>query len=168
MDRVKYKFDQVKLKNIAKFLEKDHTVKVGVLGISEKGEYKGIDAVTLAMTHEFGSKKRKIPERSFLRLTIDKKLGQYKSDLAANKEKNNEKIATGRGMQFLHEIGGKWERWVKETFAEEGPGWAPLKKRTIAFRKNKGKRAAGNIVAEKFPILQDSSALKRSITHEVT
>ena len=167
MSDIEYKYDETELKNIIKFLSKNHTVKIGVLGKSKKGVYEGIGAVELATVHEFGSFDERIPRRSFLEKTKEKKMMKYHLWLINNHEKIYKKIADGKGEQFLNLIGKKWEAWVKQTFMEEGPGWKKLADITIQRRREKARRAAGNETAETFPILRDTSALMRSITHEV-
>lgn len=166
-NEIEYKYNEMELKNIVKFLSKNHTIKIGVLGKSKKGTYEGIGAVELATVHEFGSFDERIPRRSFLEKTKEKKMLTYHLWLLNKKKTIYKKIADGNGEAFLNLIGTKWVAWVKETFIDEGPGWPALKKRTIAARRRKSTKAPGNETPEKFPILRDTSALMRSITHEV-
>jgi len=171
MSDIEYKYDETELKNIIKFLSKNHTVKIGVLGKSKKGVYEGIGAVELAAQHEFGAYSYQIdayiPRRSFLELTKEKKMMKYHTWLLTKQKTIYKKIADGKGEQFLNLIGTKWVAWVKETFMAEGPGWKELSEITIQKRREKSGRAAGNETAETFPILRDTGALMRSITHEV-
>jgi len=171
MDDIEYRYDAAKLRNIIKFLSKKYTVKIGVLAKSKKGTYEGVDALTVAMQHEFGAYSYQInayiPRRSYLELTKEKKMEVYKSWLTSKKEIIYTKITDGHGEAVLNLIGKKWEAWVKETFMEEGPGWEELHPITIEKRRIKSRRAAGNETAETFPILRDTGALMRSITHEV-
>lgn len=168
---IEYKYNETELKNIVKFLSKNHTIKIGVLGKSKKGTYEGIGAVELAAQHEFGAYSHQInnyiPRRSFLELTKEKKMESYNLWLISRKKTIYKKIADGNGEAFLNLIGKKWVAWVKETFIDEGPGWQELSEITIQKRREKSGRAPGNETAERFPILRDTGALMRSITHEV-
>lgn len=168
MPSVDFKFDKAKLQTIAEFLSVDHSVKVGVLGSSEKGNYPGIDAVELASVHEFGSQKRNIPSRSFLRKTMVNNENKFKSDLSRSKNLIFQKIANGQGDVFLNEAGAKWVGWVQETFYQEGPGWPPHSKRYARFLEiNDSESAKGNKTEPWWPLLRRTGALLRSITHEV-
>lgn len=165
---VSYKFDQKKLDAIEDFVSKNHTVKIGIIaGKSEINVYEnGIDSFGLGMVHEFGSKKRNIPERSFLRKTKANYETKFLADVYNARDKIFEKIASGKGAKFLNEVGAKWVAWVHATFKAEGPSWPPHSKRNLARRQRTG-RAKGNTAQEHWPLLQDTGALLRSISHEV-
>lgn len=66
-------------------LKKEPYVKVGVLGTkaSEKYPDSAFSVVDVATVNEFGSSDGRIPERSYLRATIDKKLSSYRNLLGA-------------------------------------------------------------------------------------
>lgn len=161
----KFKFDKAKLDNLKKFIDENHYVKIGVLAKSEKRN-DGFDAVKLAAVHEFGSTKRHIPERSFLRKTMANYREKFGGDTGRAKDHIMALVSSGHGDIFLNEVGAKWVGFVHNTFDAEGPGWEPLSQRRIDERSKTG-RARGNTDPEKWMILQDTGAMLRSITHEV-
>jgi hypothetical protein len=177
MSKTVFKYDKTALDNIKKFVEANHYVKIGVLSISpkrppDKKTGKSVDAVALAMVHEFGSPaqdrkgmRRTIPERSFLRKTYANYQDKFKSDMANAEDRNHNMIASGKGNVFLFEVGVKWVKYVVETFTAQGPGWAPLSKRRIAERSVTG-RAKGNKAEEFHSILWDTGEMLRSIHHQ--
>lgn len=170
MSKTVFKYDRASLDNLQKFIEANHYVKIGVLASSPKrppdpDTGKSIDAVKLAAVHEFGSPSRKIPERSFLRKTMAMRKKDFNDFFDMGKDKIMRKIMMGEGDAFLFRVGEKWVNYVKETFAAQGPGWAPLSPRRIAERSVTG-RAKGNTAKEKFSILWDTGEMMRSIHHE--
>lgn len=172
MDKTDFRFDKEKLDNIKKFIESSPYVKIGVLAshaprTPKKGEKSSIDAVVLAAVHEFGSTKRHIPPRSFLQKTMDKNENDFKQDMYVMRDEHLETIAEGNGVKLMHDIGKKWVGYVHDTFEEEGPGWQALSQRRIAERKKVGGRAKGNKEPERYPILQDTRQMLRSISYEV-
>lgn len=71
-------------------------VVVGVLGSAGESE------VTIAAIHEFGSQDGHIPQRSFLRSTIDDRRGEIFDSLELQLKKVKPEIAAGRvGMQAV-------------------------------------------------------------------
>ena len=82
-----------------------------------------------------------------------------------------QRIAKGDFLGVLERLGAKWVGFVQETFSAEGPGWAPLKLRTILNRRlvwtglknTKGQ----NIMRRSHKILVVTGLLKRSIHYEV-
>jgi phage gpG-like protein len=149
---VDFKLDSATLDKLAKFVEKDCYVKVGVLN-NEKREG-GFGAVELAAVHEFGSVRRNIPKRSFLVKTMINRKDEFEREMKKNLSKLKELIASDGPEVVLGKIGSRWVGYVLLTFQAEGPGWAPLSPKTIA---RKGSDA----------ILIDTGAMRRSITHEV-
>lgn len=171
MADVIYKMDKKKLENLLGFLEKSHTVRIGIIaGVSEITVYgkgsKSLDSVQLGLVHEFGSEKMHIPERSYLRKTKANYEDRFIADVTLAKDKIFKMIANGQGEKFLNQVGAKWVGWVHDTFKAEGPGWPPHSERNLARRQRTG-RAKGNKEKEHWPLLQDTGALLRSISHEV-
>ena len=167
MGDVKYKFDKKKLEEIEAFLSKSHKVKIGIVGSSEIYVYEnGLDSVQLGLVHEFGSRTRNIPERSFLRKTKATYEDKFRADIFFSKDKIFKQISQGQGDKFLNQVGAKWVGWVHATFKAEGPGWPPHSARNLARRQQTG-RAKGNTGPAHWPLLQDTGALLRSISHEV-
>lgn len=149
------------LNGLNKELNKGATVKIGILGSSEKRDKKGNDSssnLEIGTTHEFGAVKKDgtiIPQRSFLRLTYAKNTEAFRSYLKKNEKQFKELIAK-QGMEAaLAEIGRWWVEAVLNTFSAQGYGtWDDLAPRTVA---KKGSTE----------ILTETGALKRAITFEV-
>lgn len=172
-----FTFNDTILGNLTDFAKSDHFVKIGVLAESPKRKNelskkwnkenkKVIDAVALAMVHEFGSQSRNIPQRSFLQKTLFNYKSKWKEDLAAHRTAAMEQIANGQAIIFLNEVGAKWVNWVDDTFDREGPGWQGLSERRLAERKKTG-RAQNNVDPERWPLLSDTGQMRRSIMYEV-
>lgn len=152
MDKIEFHVDSATLDKLAKFVEKEMYVKIGVLN-NEKRE-DGFGAVELAAVHEFGSVSRNIPKRSFLLKTMTNKKDEFEAEIKKNLRKLRKTIKENGPENLLNKIGATWVGYVIDTFEVEGPGWVPLTPSTI---KRKG--------SDK--ILVDTSTMKRSITHEV-
>ena len=173
MSDVQFKFDKKALKNIEGFFEKDHYVKIGVLSNQWKENPDGkhqrkIGPVELAMVHEFGSAKRHIPQRSFLRLTMFNRMKDFIAELAYNHDKIKQRLAARNYAQILNNIGATWLRYVIETFERQGPGWAQLSPRTLAARRHvKDARHPKLPARPSNKILWVTGAMMRSITWEV-
>jgi hypothetical protein len=119
------------------------------------------------MVHEFGSQKMNIPKRSFLLKTMVNYQDKFSSDMRLSRSKIFRMIADGEGEKFLNQIGSKWVRWVHATFKAEGPGWAAHSARNLARRQQTGRAKGNKANKEAWPLLQDTGALLRSISHEV-
>lgn len=147
------------LNGLNKELNKGATVKIGILGSSEKRDDEdGSSNLDIGTTHEFGAVKKDgtiIPQRSFLRLTYAKNTDAFRSYLKKNEKQFKELIAK-QGMEAaLAEIGRWWVEAVLDTFSAQGYGtWDDLAPRTVA---KKGSTE----------ILTETGALKRAITYEV-
>lgn len=150
------------IQNISQYLNGESHVKIGVLNDSQRPD--GFGAVELAMVHEFGSRSRGIPERSFLRKTMTNYESDFVKEMDANKKAIEKSISEGNFEQFLGKVGAKWVGYVIETFEAQGPGWAVLSERTIAARKAR-KTGKNPVVGTK--ALIDTGAMLRSITYEV-
>lgn len=170
-----FKVDHKAIDNVESFLKANYKVKIGVLGgANHEG---GIGAVELAAIHEFGSQKRHIPQRSFLRQTMVNRKDEFAASIQSNIQKIMESIARGDGLSFVMKIGAQWVRYVMETFAAQGPNWAPLSERTIRRRRNfkvakkKNPELKGDALMQKArqgtKILQDTGEMKKSISFEV-
>lgn len=81
-NRITFKFSQndtdwKALKKRLKPLTKDPRAKVGIVGQKADDEKGGANMAEIAAVHEFGSPKRGIPERSFIRSTLEANKDQY-------------------------------------------------------------------------------------------
>lgn len=149
---VEFKLDSATLGKLAKFVDEDIHVRVGVLNNAAREG--GFGAVELAAVHEFGSVSRNIPKRSFLLKTMTNRKEEFEAEITKAFAKLRKTIVEQSPEALLDKIGAKWVAYVHETFAAEGPGWQKLRPATIA---RKGSST----------ILVDTGAMERSITHEV-
>lgn len=171
MNDVKFTYDKKALENIIAFCAKDHKVKVGVLSNeweeSTDGEFeRKIGPAELAAVHEFGSLKMNIPRRSFFRKTRTNRLKEFIWKMHLESDITKRLIAEGNGHQVMVNIGETWQAYITDTFHAQGPGWAPLKKRTLA-RRRKVYNPATKKKEPSHKILWVSGALARSIHYEV-
>lgn len=67
--------EQRRMERLLRKTEKHTHVAVGILQDVKRED--GFSMVDLAMVHEYGSKKRRIPERSFIRATCDAKAKEH-------------------------------------------------------------------------------------------
>ena len=127
---------------------------VGVHGEQDARNGGGIGNVGLAAVHEFGSARARIPERSFLRRTIDEKQSTYlRMSYRLGAKVYAEKSFTLRdGLEIL---GAKVASDVRRTIRLTPGDWPALKPATIR-RKGSSKP------------LVDRAELIRSIKHKVT
>lgn len=131
-------------------------VKVGVL--ENSGSYPGgMTTAEVATIHEFGAPKANIPERSFIRSSVDSETPAVKEQLAKDKEK----VITGKldPIRALSLIGQRLQRAIQKRIVDQGPGvegkpWDELKEGT--------KRAKGSDKA-----LIDTGQLRQSIRYQV-
>lgn len=169
--QTKFNYDKQKLENIANFFGQKHSVKIGILSKEwkenpDKKWERKIGPVELGAVHEFGSTKRNIPSRSFLRLTMNNRKDDFKAEIEANKQAMVDSIAAGNGMNFLEEVGITWRAYVLDTFDRQGPGWEGLKKRTKAMRRKVYNPETKQEEAS-HKILWVTGALATSVSYEV-
>ena len=131
------------------------TVRVGILSDAPKKEREGgtgrYSLVEVAAAHEFGAPDAGIPQRSFIRATVDEKRGeieQLQRSLAVQFVEG--KIASD---QLLARLGAKVAAMVQTRIASNIP--PPLSEETIAKK--------GSSVA-----LVDTGQLKSSVTWEAS
>lgn len=154
------------------------SAKIGVLG--KNGD--AGSAAFIASCHEFGANPRvtermrawffrhfgvrlkastthiHIPERSFLRLAMHFRAREFQEFINGQAGNLFESIMSGNWRQSIDRMGAKWAAFVQEAFETRGFGtWPGLSDIT------KSKRKAGSDVP-----LQDTGAMRRSITHEVS
>ena len=113
----------------------------------------GSRQVQIATFHELGTPGGLIPQRSFIRSTVD---GRRK-DIAEVQTKSLDKIVDGKATaEDAAGIVGLWvENAIKKKITSGDPAWPPLKDATIA-RKGSSR-----------PLI-DTGQLRASITHVVT
>jgi hypothetical protein len=170
MATVEYKFDKEIIANITGFINSNAQVKVGILSNSahetDSGEFFGM--AELGAVHEFGSKSRNIPPRSFLRSTISNRMDDFESYINSNRVAIGKAIAEKGEEEVLNNIGSWWVTAVEDTFEAQGPGWKALNPKYKKQKENKLKKSIKNKkIAPNAQILMTTGALRRSIAHEV-
>ena len=151
-------------------------VKVGILGVGRAGrpahptrKEAGIDNPNLGAVHEFGSMKRHIPPRSFLRMPLMTKLPDK---MRAIGKAVWQSIIDQKGIRTaLADLGAEGENTVQEAFNTGGFGqWAPWsekygRRRELEMRaKRRKKRLIGPM---QLAILVRTGQLAKAITSHV-
>jgi hypothetical protein len=171
-DKITFKFDRNALNTIEAFIDQKYRVRVGILSNQwdkkpdEPWERK-IGPVELAMVHEFGSQKRKIPQRSFFRKAMADRKGEFKKLIHAKRASIGQRIAEGQGLSVLDDMGAQWVDYVLDCFDRQGPGWqslaaSTLRKRRKVFNKKTKKLEPSH------KILWVTGALATSIDYEIS
>lgn len=148
------------LEDLARQLGRKYRARVGILGshadrpaVSGSKVKNPLNNAELGMVHMFGSIKRKIPARDFLKMPIEFKKQEIIKAMGTTVVK---KALENREIKRIYKIlGAAAEAAVLEGFQTGGFGkWPALKPRTVA-RKGSNK------------ILIDTSELQKSITSDV-
>ena len=153
----KTKIDPSTQINLQGFIDSQSKVNIGILS-SGPHEGGGIDILTLAAVHEFGSQSRNIPERSFLRKTQANFQREFLAFVSQNRTAIGQEILTKGVNHVLNKFGAWWVAKVNDTFEMQGPNWQELSEDYYERK------------AKKYPdpkILMSTGALRRSVTHEV-
>ncbi len=136
---------------------KPPVARVGILGASASAIHgEGPSTVgEIGATHEFGSVKKNIAQRSFLRVPITERLQkQMESSNQFDEDKMKDVIKSGSVLIWLKEIAGLAVEVVEQAFDTGGfgawPGW-----KNPSYTNNTGM------------LLKDTQQLSRSITSEV-
>lgn len=142
------KHEQIRLEKLITKMKKDQHVAVGILQ-DEKIDDK-FSLVDLATTHEYGSKDRHVPSRSFIRSTCD---AQYQEHVKLM-GKLQDQVITGK-LQIKQALTRLGEVVSKDMVQTINRGISPSLKSATIKRKKSSKA------------LIDTGRLKGSITHEV-
>jgi phage gpG-like protein len=171
---VKFTYDKAAMERVVNYMSRDHEVRIGILSNEwkndpDKQHERKFGPVELGMVHEFGSKtrKRKIPQRSFLRKTLANRKSEFLAEIAANRSTIFKRIVDGQGRNFLEKVGTTWRNYVLDTFDRQGPGWQELSPVTISRRAKHYNPATGQDEAST-KILWETGALARSVHWEIT
>ena len=138
---------------VKKALEGNYVTRVGILGddASEMREDAGVTNAEVGAAHELGLLAH-VPERSFLRMPLEEKLGEW---IEKNLDNFRACLKKGDLKPWFVKVGFAAEKIVDEAFETGGFGkWPKLSPKTIA--------AKGSL-----KILQDTGQLRSSITSEV-
>lgn len=142
--------DFSRLNKLAKELGKKFYVDVGILGGDTTEE--GITLAGIGAVHEFGSPEQKIPERSFIRMPIEKMSGEIEKSVEPHIQK---KLASGDIKGIFKLMGLSAEEQIQKAFESGGFGlWPDIKDET---KKRKGSSA----------ILIDEGDLRKAVTSRV-
>jgi phage gpG-like protein len=139
------------LEKLIKELKSSHYVDVGVLG--EASYENGVTVAAIGAVHEFGSLSGNIPERSFIRMPLEKKQGEIAESIT--KSNKWQALAEKQDIKGLFKIIGiACEGAIQEAFDTGGFGtWQALEQSTIDAKGSES-------------ILIDEGTLRKSITSE--
>jgi phage gpG-like protein len=141
------------LDNFVNALSKDFTVRVGILGKKAAQDHGGLTNAQVGAVHEFGSYKRHIPARSFLRVP----LFQKQQDIIKQVGKNALAfLSKGDFQSVFLQLGVACVGVITDAFQSGGFGaWKKLKPATIRRKIQKNPQ----------PLI-DTRQLSRSITYD--
>jgi phage gpG-like protein len=149
--------DFSKLEKLVKELGTDYYVDVGIIGENTETE-SGLTIAGIGAVHEFGTDKAGrgnstvIPERSFIRMPLNKKQGQIQKQVEGRLERH---LAKGDVKAVFKDIGIAAEGAIQEAFDTRGFGtWKENADSTV---QKKGSDA---------PLIDDGT-LRKSISSEV-
>lgn len=170
--QTRVKADLSKLEALLKEMGGEYVARVGVIG-SAAGEIHDEESdltnAELALIHEFGNEKNKIPPRSFLRMPLETQ--QDKLIEALSKSEIKENIEKGNIKQVYKSLGIEAEQIVRDAFLSGGYGqWPPNEPITIhggwMANKRTGKPVYVKGKGTSKPLL-DTGALQRSVSSDV-
>lgn len=141
---------------VKKALQSKYVTRVGILGNKASEIHNDTDKTNaeIGAIHELGLLAH-VPERSFLRMPLEEKLGQWIED---NLDIYRNCLKKGDMKQWHQAVGFAAEKIINEAFETGGFGsWPPLSRTTIALR--------GGLASAK--ILVDTGQLRASITSAV-
>ena len=144
--------DTKKLDKLIQKLSKKAYVDIGVL---EGNRYPGskMTIAEVGAVHEFGNPELNLPERSFIRMPLEKK--QNKIQKRAEKD-ITENMGNAEINNLLERIGNAGVAAIQESFETGGFGtWEQITEATIAAKKGKES------------ILIDTGLLRKSISYRV-
>lgn len=164
---IKIDMNNSKLKEMLEKVKENIGIKVGILGADgtkpvrskNKKEHSDgrekkeeLNEATLGAIHEYGSEKRNIPSRSFIRMPIEKK---FKTTIVKN-SKFKDAVQRLNIKEINGSMGETAVSIILDAFETGGFGnWAPLSEETK-------RRKTG----EQSKILVDTGDLEHSITYE--
>lgn len=155
-NRVDIKLDLKEMEKVIKmFSDAAYSARVGIFQKdSARDEGGAINNAELGMIHEYGSKKRNIPARSFLRVPLMDHFRDYLNIIGGIDETTIQNCIEAQNLKPLfREIATIAEATVKGAFDSQGFGnWKPHKP---GYKNNTGM------------ILQDTQSLKKSIASDV-
>ena len=139
------------LEKLIEELDTDYYVDIGILG-KDRPEEPGETVASIGAIHENGDPVRGIPQRSFIRMPLQRGAGrlQRRAEIAIPGIEED-----GNVRKIFVLLGIEGEAIIKDAFDQGGPGWETLKEETI---RRKGSSA----------ILIDKGIMRNSITSEVS
>ena len=161
------------IEKLGKALADKYSIKVGIMGTKASKLHQDSDLTNaqIGMIHEFGSNKRNIPQRSFLRQPLMEHLPTYLSKKEEFKSKAiDEAIKEGTLFVLARKVGAVAEEVIQEAFATRGFGkWAKNSNITVNggwIRTSSGKAFYVKGKGSDSPLI-DTGQLRRSITSKV-
>ncbi len=146
------KTDLTRLNKLVESFTKKYYVDVGILGENNETVEGGITTAGYMAVHEFGSVGRKIPQRSWLRMPLQKSSKEIEKEI---QPKVAQFLKDGDIKGLMKLLGVSCEAKIQEAFDTGGFGtWPELQPLTI---RKKGSDA----------ILIDTGAARQSITSKV-
>lgn len=120
------------LKKLGKTLNGPYVTNVGVLGSkANRPNDNAIDNAGLGLVHEFGSMKKNIPQRSWLRMPIMHKSKDILKAVAGKQRTLAEALTREDGKIIFQILGLACESAIQEAFDSSGFGTWPQKKSAI-------------------------------------
>jgi len=149
--QIKIEMNLKPLEKIQKDFKKKYIAKVGILG-SSNSRQDNLSNAGIGAVHEFGSFKKKIPRRSFLKMPLLEK----KKELLKTLSNLINKYLKDKNIKKIYKLlGFKAETIILRAFATKGFGkWEKLKNSTIKRKKSSA-------------ILIDTAQLRKSIISKV-
>jgi len=120
-------FDKV-LKKLSKVLNGPYITKIGVLGSSSSRPESDIDNAGLGLVHEFGSLKRNIPPRSWLRMPIINRIKMILQAVSNKQRSIEHAFQIGDDQAIFEILGLACESAIQEAFDTNGFGSWQAKK----------------------------------------
>lgn len=137
--RVKYKANFKGLEKLSDTLSNKLETKLGVLSDKNTRTTEGGEATNadLGLVHEFGSFKKNIPPRSWLRMPIERKAEDISNFILKSKKEITEAMAEGDSEMLYKKLGTAGEAVIQEAFGSAGFGqWKANSPSTIRAKKS--------------------------------
>lgn len=142
--------DFSRLNKLAQAMDKNYYVDVGILGGDTTEE--GVTLAGIGAVHEFGSTDQNIPERSFIRMPIEKMSERIEESIEPHIQ---QKLADGDIKGVFKLLGLSAEEQIQKAFESGGFGlWPDIQDKT---KERKGSSA----------ILIDTGELRKAVTSRV-
>lgn len=120
------------INRLFRMFKSQYAVKVGILSGSKQRNTEGVKNVDLAVTHELGSKSKRIPARSFLRMPVEHSTAFMVKSIMKRKKTIEKEMSRGNLEEFAKTVGIVAEQVIQTAFETRGFGqWKPNSPKTI-------------------------------------